>query len=89
MSDNTELGTGSGGDVIRTISHTTSTQDTSTGVITDTEVKTQAIAIVTGAEQSEVSETNPLYVEDAKVRRLLETISEQLDQLIAAVESLQ
>ncbi len=88
MSDNTELPTASGGDIIRTVSHSTSTQDVD-GVITTVEVKTQAVAILTGADALEVSEQNPLYTADTSVRRLLEQILEAIERNTEAIERLE
>lgn len=94
MSDNTQLPSQSGGDTIRTISRSTSTQDGTTGVITTTEVKTQAVEILTGASVSgaspeSVSETNPLYVADTSVRRLLEQLLEAIERNTEAIERLE
>ena len=89
MSDNTTISTGTGGDVIRTISRSTSTQDPNTGVITTVEVKTQAIEILTGAENLAVSEVNPLQVADTNVRRLLEQILDAIERNTEAIERLE
>lgn len=85
MSDNTTLNNGTGGDIIRT----DESIDRSTG--TAVSVKTQVIKLATGRANVDgglVDSFNPLWVEDVKVRKLLEKISSQLGELLEAIKRL-
>ena len=82
MADDTTLDVGTGGDVIRTDSLISET----TGIEF---AKAQAVKLLTGRDGIDggfVCRENPLPVADAGVARRLDTIIDQLDRVLAALE---